>query len=194
MIKVEKGIKERVEDLFPLNSEKVYLNSLSIDMLLCLKDTIDQDVLRTMTCRPVKSRNRNESIELYKKHKLDKTMSLVGIFEVQTNRLLGKITVFDYNYRNQSVEIGYYIKQEYRKKGYTKESLRLICEVLFDKLNINKISAQTGVFNEASRSLLEGLGFKVDGILREHHELDGILYDDYIYSILRCEFLSSSKN
>ncbi|MEH2115208.1 MAG: GNAT family protein [Nostoc sp.] len=34
----------------------------------------------------------------------------------------------------------------------------------------------------------EKLGFHRDGILREHHELDGKLWDDYIYSILRSEW------
>ena len=33
--------------------------------------------------------------------------------------------------------------------------------------------------------MLKSCGFKLDGCLREHHELDGILYDDNIQSILK---------
>ncbi|WP_115840406.1 GNAT family N-acetyltransferase [Gottschalkia purinilytica] len=55
-------------------------------------------------------------------------------------------------------------------------------------LNINKITAQVGSFNIESNMLLKSLGFRLDGVLREHHDLDGKLYDDYVYSLLKREY------
>ena len=55
-------------------------------------------------------------------------------------------------------------------------------------MTLNKLYCQTGAFNLPSIKLLEKLNFHRDGILREHHELDGKLWDDYIYSVLRREW------
>jgi len=58
---------------------------------------------------------------------------------------------------------------------------------------LNKLYGQTGEFNQAAVGLLKKLGFHRDAVLRQHHELDGGLYDDYVFSILREEWLSRKK-
>jgi len=85
------------------------------------------------------------------------------------------------------MEVGYYLCPEYRGNGIMNEAMTLALAWLFSQ-GLNKIYAQTGSFNEASARLLERLGFHQDGRLRQHHELDGTLYDDLVYSILESEF------
>ncbi|MFW5669658.1 MAG: GNAT family N-acetyltransferase, partial [Acetivibrio ethanolgignens] len=53
----------------------------------------------------------------------------------------------------------------------------------------NKIYAQTCELNTRSRNLLEKCGFCVDARLRQHHEYNSFFYDDYIYSILRDDYM-----
>ncbi len=101
---------------------------------------------------------------------------------------VGSIFYFSVNERNRSCEVGYKINPGYRNKGYGKEMLKEFISLLFTDKNFNKIYCQTASFNISSLKMLEGLGFKKDGILREHHELEGILYDDFVYSILRSEW------
>lgn len=57
----------------------------------------------------------------------------------------------------------------------------------------NKIYAQTGEFNKSSINLLKQLHFHCDGHLREHHELDGILYEDYLFSLTRNDWLKYTE-
>ena len=65
-------------------------------------------------------------------------------------------------------------------------------EAAFDEAfaegELNKLYCQTASFNLPSIRLLEGLRLTRDGVLRAHHELDGVLHDDYIYSLLREEW------
>ena len=70
--------------------------------------------------------------------------------------------------------------KEFRNNGFMKEAVNLLSKFLFEEVKLNKIMAQTGSFNDESNYLLKSCGFKLDGCLREHHELDGILYDDNI--------------
>jgi RimJ/RimL family protein N-acetyltransferase len=67
--------------------------------------------------------------------------------------------------------------------------LKEALDEVFASTNLNKLYCQTASFNAPSVRLLTALGSHLDGTLREHHELDGVLYDDYIYSVLRREWV-----
>lgn len=67
-------------------------------------------------------------------------------------------------------------------------ALKLLLAYLFEHTVLNKVYAQTGAFNLNSIYLLESLGFHQDGRLREHHELNGVFYDDFIYSMLSSDY------
>jgi [ribosomal protein S5]-alanine N-acetyltransferase len=100
---------------------------------------------------------------------------------------IGRVTCFDINERNRSAEFGYIVHPNFRRQGVSTQMLRMSIARLFETLDLNKLYCQTGAFNTASIKLLEKLGFHRDAVLRQHHELDGKLWDDYIYSLLRCE-------
>lgn len=101
---------------------------------------------------------------------------------------VGRFRYFDINPRNRSAEIGYVVNPQFRNRGIGSQILRLAVSQVFVTTGLNKLYCQTGAFNTPSIRLLENLGFHRDGVLREHHELDGQLWDDYIYSILRREW------
>ena len=63
----------------------------------------------------------------------------------------------------------------------------------FATTNLNKLYCQTASFNRPSVKLLERLGLHLDAVLREHHELDGRLYDDYVFSMLRREWVERAR-
>jgi ribosomal-protein-alanine N-acetyltransferase len=67
--------------------------------------------------------------------------------------------------------------------------LRLGISYLFDHLGLNKIYCQTAEFNIPSIKILQKLEFHRDAILREHHELEGKLFDDFVFSLLRNDWI-----
>jgi len=100
----------------------------------------------------------------------------------------GWVSLFDFNVRNRSAEFGYGIISPQRRKGIGKRMLACAFDLFFHKTELNKLHCQTASFNIASVRLLESLGLTRDAVLRAHHELDGKLHDDYIYSILKSEW------
>jgi RimJ/RimL family protein N-acetyltransferase len=101
---------------------------------------------------------------------------------------VGRFSYFDFNLRNRSAEFGYTVNSKFRRQGIGTKMLILAISDLFSKTDLNKLYCQTAEFNIPSSALLKKLKFHKDAVLREHHELDGKLWDDYIYSILRCEW------
>ena len=134
--------------------------------------------LKERTCRPVLNGKRVSP----SKDVVTIAFTMDGI-----NEPVGKFDYFALNPRNHSAEFGYTVNPKYRRQGIGTKMLAIAISHLFSSTNLNKLYCQTAAFNIASIKLLEKLNFHQDAVLRDHHELDGKLHDDYIYSILRRE-------
>lgn len=142
------------------------------------------------TCRPL---NEHKTFEDYRNRMIDliSTKKQMVYILVEEDMVLGKITLFDFNTRNKSAEVGYYLPSPNRGKGLGSFMLKSFIETVFedDKLNLNKIYATTASNNYPSIKLLEKSGFKLDGRLREHYFIDENRYDQLIYSMLKREWI-----
>jgi len=135
--------------------------------------------LEERTCRPLVNGQRTSTTS--------QVMTL-AFFIDGIDAPVGRFVYFDINPRNHSAEFGYIVHPNFRQQGIGYQMLSLAIHQLFTTMDLNKLYCQTGAFNTASIQLLEKLKFHRDGILREHHELDGKLWDDFIYSLLRREW------
>lgn len=86
-------------------------------------------------------------------------------------------------------EMGYDLQREHWGKGIMSEAMRAVIDLGFQRMKLTRIEALVFVFNTRSAKLLEGLGFKREGILRSRgvtHE--GVISDDAMYSLLRSDW------
>lgn len=91
---------------------------------------------------------------------------------------------------NARVEIGgtVYAKRVQRT-GLNTETKRLLLDHAFDALGCQCVQLRTNFLNRASRTAIERLGARMDGILRGHMKLaDGSMRDSVVYSILAHEW------
>ena len=138
--------------------------------------------LEETTCRPIVKGKRVAPD--------DRVVTLAFFHEAVSHaEPVGRFIYFDLNPRNRSAEFGYFVSPDYRSKGLGTAMLTLALDHLFATTDLNKLYCPTAAFNVPSVRLLEKLNFHRDGILRAHHELDGSLWDDYVYSILRSEWV-----
>jgi UDP-4-amino-4,6-dideoxy-N-acetyl-beta-L-altrosamine N-acetyltransferase len=76
---------------------------------------------------------------------------------------------------------------EYRGKGYGKDMLLTLIKYGFDQLNLNRIWCEVYSNNE-SIHLYRKIGFKDEGILRQHVFKDGEYLDSYMLGMLKSEY------
>lgn len=114
---------------------------------------------------------------------------LLGIFLKGTLKHIGNITLHQIDWRNRHAEIGIFIgNKKARGKGYATQAISLIAGHAFAKLNLRKLYTGMVKGNEASKRAVEKVGFKVEGVLREHFHLNGKYLDCYRLGLLRSEF------
>lgn len=85
--------------------------------------------------------------------------------------------------------LAYWLLPEHHGEGYGREMVELAVDELFRNHDLHGVTAGAYEFNEASRGLLESLGFEEEVRQRESRFIDGDYHDELQYSVLRREWL-----
>ena len=104
--------------------------------------------------------------------------------------ICGMTTYMNIDANNRRVEIGstWYARRVQRTAVNTECKLMLLGHA-FDVLDCIAVEFRTHFFNRQSRSGIERLGARLDGILRNHQRMpDGTLRDTCVYSITQAEW------
>lgn len=84
-----------------------------------------------------------------------------------------------------TAEIGYWVGEPYWGKGIAQKAVKKIVEYGFAELGLVRIHAGIFDFNKASQRVLEKCGFQLEGIFRKASIKNGVISDDYRYSIVK---------
>ncbi len=84
--------------------------------------------------------------------------------------------------------IGYWLGRDYWGKGYATEAAGAILDFGFNVLMLNRIHSEHFTENPASGRVLEKIGMKYEGHMREHDLRFGQYKDIFVYGILKRDF------
>ena len=111
------------------------------------------------------------------------------IVELNTDKLIGTISLENINWIERSAVFGIFIgDEEYRGDRYGQESINLILEYGFKYLNLHSIRLDLLAINERAHKCYRNCGFKDTGRAREEIFLNGKYYDKLHMDILENEF------
>lgn len=85
-------------------------------------------------------------------------------------------------------ELGYWVGKPYWNHGYCSEAAKEVVRFGFEQMNLNRIQARHMVKNPASGRVMEKIGMKKEGILRQSLFRWGKFEDVAMYSVLKKEF------
>jgi [ribosomal protein S5]-alanine N-acetyltransferase len=100
--------------------------------------------------------------------------------------LLGAITLD--NIRRgpaQAGTLGYWIGAQHARQGYMREAIRAVVHHAFAHLDLSRIEAACLPENSASRGVLEGSGFKYEGVAQSYLQINGRWRNHVLYANLR---------
>ncbi len=117
-----------------------------------------------------------------------------GISLKEESRIIGTIGYLDWDKKNYKAELGYVLHCYYWKKGYMTEALQRVVDFGFNKMYLNRIEARTVPENIPSQKLLEKVGFKKEGLLREQMIVKNRFKDFHMYSIIKKEYMEGEEN
>jgi ribosomal-protein-alanine N-acetyltransferase len=137
------------------------------------------------TIRSQKSKNSYGKLEKTEKNGKTYTFAIVPH---EIGHPVGMIGLMSINKVHRRAEMGYWMGKKFRGKGYVSEAIKLLLNLAFRILKLQRVQASTLLGNKASQLLLEKCGFKFEGILRQYFSHSKSFKDVRMYSILKNEF------
>ncbi len=110
--------------------------------------------------------------------------------EAADGHLVGTCTLARIDLSNRRAELGFALGRAFWGRGYMAAALTVLLEFAFGRLGLHRVFADTDPRNARSIRLLERLGFRREGVLREHYWVQGEPQDGVVYGLLRSEWKS----
>lgn len=109
------------------------------------------------------------------------------VLKSNQEKVIGTIGCFWVSKPHKSMEIGYVIGEEHWGKGITAEAGAAVLNIVFKEFKLNRIQARAKSENKASARVMEKLGMKYEGTLRNQIDHAGGYWDMLHYSILHSD-------
>jgi len=113
---------------------------------------------------------------------------VVFAIDLQSDGLLIGAVGLELHMTHEWAELGYWIGKPYWNRGYGTEAAREVLRYGFQELRLNRIHARYMPKNVASGRIMEKLGMRREGTLRQSLKRFGTFEDMIMYSILRQEY------
>lgn len=135
-------------------------------------------------------RELSEAEELVKeigKLAASRTLFQWGLALREDDAVIGTCTLAWLDWTHRRSEIGYALASPHWRRGYMSEALPVLIDHAFGELSLRRLEADVDPRNEASLRLLDKLGFKREGYLRERYDVNGELQDTVLLGLLARE-------
>jgi RimJ/RimL family protein N-acetyltransferase len=119
------------------------------------------------------------------------TRCIMAIEDLNDDKCVGFIHLIDIDWVNQNTELGITIGEKNRHgKGLAQEAINITLRHAFKVFGLHKVWVRVASFNIQGMGLFEKTGFKKEGELTEHIQLNAQHHDLIIMGILAADFLA----
>ena len=101
---------------------------------------------------------------------------------------IGTTTLFRFDPRHRRAEVGYALRSDHWGQGLASEAVSLAIDWALRTLDLHRVEADIDPRNDASRRVLERLGFRSEGVLREHFFVGDLATDSELFGVLATEW------
>ena len=149
----------------------------------------DPEVMRYWDHGPMtKPSDAADYIEQIREGLLRRELFQWGICDPSLGRVVGTCTLIHVVAGHQRGEIGFAVARAHWGRGIASEAVTAVVTFAFDQLDLHRLEADVDPRNERSLRLLERLGFRREGYLRERYFVGGERQDAVMVGLLRPEW------
>jgi ribosomal-protein-alanine N-acetyltransferase len=115
-----------------------------------------------------------------------------GVFTLDSGHLIGTCGFKEWDPRRFRAEISYDLAPASWGSGYMREALVAVLDYGFHHMQLRRVEGMVDPRDTRSHNLLSGLGFRMEGILREHDFIKGEFQDDMVFALLHQDWAEDS--
>lgn len=108
----------------------------------------------------------------------------------EIKKFIGIVRIFDVSYSNKRGELSYILNPNFQGKGFIMEAITSVIDLCFNKVELNRIQARCTTDNFSSERVMQKLGMKYEGTLKEYWINKGVPTDAKIYALSEKNYLN----
>ena len=148
----------------------------------------DPEVMRYWSSPPLADRTAAAALlaeirEFFARH----TLYQWGVALPDEGTVIGTCTLTSFHAESARAEIGFALGREHWGRGYMSDAVAALLDYAFGPLGLRRLEADVDPRNGPSLRLLERVGFRREGLLRERWVTDGEVQDSIFFGLLRRE-------
>lgn len=169
---------------------KVYLRAFELnDSILFHKFRNDDEIYELITGNKYFVSFEREKKWVEERIFNDEKKIYLSICLKENDRLIGYASINEIDYRNRSAQWGsIIIDKSEQGKGLSLEVGQLLLKLVFEELGLNRFYSHISENHVGSLKMVERLGFKQEGILRENVYKLNRFHNSIAISILKSEY------
>ncbi len=102
-------------------------------------------------------------------------------------RFLGVIGIESFAHLHESVELGYWLRNDALGSGLMTEAGSAVLAWAFDRVNAHRVRVAAATDNHASLGVIRRLGFRFEGIARQAERCQGRWLDHAVFALLMAD-------
>lgn len=107
-----------------------------------------------------------------------------AVAELDSDRCVGLVNYHDGHIRSRRAAIGYIVDPARHRQGIATEAVSAMIDHCFATLGLHRLQAFIDPANAPSRALVEKLGFRCEGLLRDNLRVADAWRSDLLYALL----------
>jgi RimJ/RimL family protein N-acetyltransferase len=115
----------------------------------------------------------------------------LAVTDKATGQVIGEAILHIRGWRE--AEVGWGVRADRSGRGLGTEIGRAMLELAFVRLDLHRVFAQCNIENHASRRIMEKLGMREEGVLRDNRFVRGAWWSSVQYSILADEYAAANN-
>ena len=175
----------------PMSTERLILREFELTDLESMHQYLsDPMVLKYMMQNTTNEEQSKEYVNRFLKFQQDEPRNFVrfAILLKSNGSLIGECGINMPNIDHREGEIVYRFHKDYWGHGYACEAAYKVIDFGFNEIGLHRIEAMCDSRNMVSARVLEKVGMKKEGCLREHQYVKGHWRSSLLFSILENEF------
>jgi RimJ/RimL family protein N-acetyltransferase len=114
---------------------------------------------------------------------------ILAICLKEGNIHVGNVSLDNIENRHRTARLSIFVGDTaQRGRSIGTRSIKVLADYAFNFLNLNRIWCKATAGDDKIEQFYEGLGFKIEGIFRQHEFIEGRYVDKLIFGLLKNEF------
>lgn len=133
--------------------------------------------------------------EWWERVRVDRTQRMwIGAL-ASSHKAIGTVALTSINSRSRTAELGrVFVARNCRRQGCGRELVQQAIRIAFEQMNLRRLVCQVFAENEAACQLYRSLGFRDEGVLREHVFSRGSYRNVAMLGLMQSEYDSGVKS